>query len=145
MNQKKCSSARDLLAGSSIIHEVEIPGEILAPGSTGTDSDGPPARMGAGKVRIKPLSVAVLTLIARAARDDESLVPLLMIKEALVEPQLTLEQIGRFTSASFISLWAGSTSFPASPPTVRQVRQPAPRSARPTFSLRDILVGRRNR
>lgn len=90
---EKMLSAQDLLAGSTIIHDVEIPGEILAPRSTGIDSDGPAPRLGAGKVRIKPLSVAVITLIARAARDDESLVPLLMIKEAMVEPQLTLEQI----------------------------------------------------
>jgi hypothetical protein len=39
------------------------------------------------------LNVATLTLISRAARDDASLVPLLMIKEALVEPALTIEQI----------------------------------------------------
>jgi hypothetical protein len=34
-----------------------------------------------------------LTLISRAARDDASLVPLLMIKEAMLEPALTLDQI----------------------------------------------------
>jgi len=37
--------------------------------------------------------MATLTLISRAAREDVSLVPLLMIKESLVEPTLTLDQI----------------------------------------------------
>lgn len=44
-------------------------------------------------MRLRPLSVATLTLISRAAREDVSLVPLLMIKESLVEPTLTLDQI----------------------------------------------------
>jgi hypothetical protein len=39
------------------------------------------------------LSVAALTIISRAAREDAGLVPLLMIKESLVEPVLTLDQV----------------------------------------------------
>jgi hypothetical protein len=77
-------TAQDLLAGSSITHEVNIPEAILHPQSTG--------RLSSGFVRLKPLSVGALTLISRAARDDTSLVPLLMIKEAMVEPALSLEQ-----------------------------------------------------
>jgi hypothetical protein len=42
---------------------------------------------------MRPLNVAVLTLVSRAAREDPSLVPLLMIKESLVEPVLALDQI----------------------------------------------------
>ena len=37
-------------------------------------------------VRLRPLTVGTLTLISRAAREDVSLVPLLMVKEALAEP-----------------------------------------------------------
>ena len=79
-------SAQDLLAGSGIVHEVEIPPEILQPLSP---ADGA-AR---GKVRLRPLSVAALSMISRAARDDAGLIPLLMIKESVVEPALTLDQI----------------------------------------------------
>lgn len=75
----------DLLAGSGIVHEVGIPPEILTPGA--------PEETGAGIVRMRPLNVAVLTLISRAAREDPALIPLLMIKESLVEPVLTLEQV----------------------------------------------------
>ena len=80
-------SARDLLAGSGVVHDIPVPPEILAPGTAEADSAEPRV------VRMRPLSVATLTLISRAARDDAGLVPLLMIKEALVEPALTLEQI----------------------------------------------------
>ena len=44
-------------------------------------------------MRLRPLSVGVLALISRAAREDAGLVPLLMIKEALVEPVLGLDQV----------------------------------------------------
>lgn len=81
-------TAQDLLAGSSIVHEISIPEAILRPQSASA-----PSRVAAGAVRLRPLSVGGLTLISRAARDDASLVPLLMIKEALIEPALSLDQI----------------------------------------------------
>ena len=77
--------AQDLLAGSIITHDVRVPPEILTPGAEVLD-DG-------GVVRMRPLNVAILTLVSRAAREDPSLIPLLMIKESLVEPVLTLDQI----------------------------------------------------
>ena len=79
-------SAQDLLAGSSIIHDIEVPQEILTPGSQTEDGI-------AGKLRLRPLSMATITLISRAARDDASLVPVLRIKESLVEPALAVDQI----------------------------------------------------
>jgi len=79
-------SAQQLLAGSALTHEVEIPEAIRSP------SLGRVAASTAGRVRIRPLSVGTLALISRAAREDPGLVPLLMIKEALVEPALTLDQ-----------------------------------------------------
>lgn len=79
--------AQDLLAGSAITHEVRVPREILTPGAEAPeDGEG-------GIVRMRPLNVAVLTLVSRAAREDPGLVPLLMIKESLVEPVLALDQI----------------------------------------------------
>lgn len=79
-------SAQELLAGSALTHEVEIPEAIHCP-SLDRASAG-----AAGCVRIRPLSVGTLALISRAARDDPGLVPLLMIKEALVEPAVTIDQ-----------------------------------------------------
>ena len=79
-------TADDLLVGSKALHEVEIPAAVLTP----------TAEIGAlrsGCVRMRPLNIAVLMLISRAARDDASLIPLLMIKEAVAEPALTLDQI----------------------------------------------------
>jgi hypothetical protein len=81
--------AQDLLAGSAITHDVRVPREILRPGGQ------PLGEAGDGVVRMRPLNVAILTLVSRAAREDPSLVPLLMIKESLVEPVLTLDQIRR--------------------------------------------------
>jgi hypothetical protein len=76
---------QDLLAGSGAIHDVRVPREVLTPGAQGDGEE--------GTVRIRPLSIAVLTLISRAAREDPGLIPLLMIKESLVEPALGLDQI----------------------------------------------------
>lgn len=80
-------SAQELLAGAHIVHDVEIPPEILQPAGNTGESAAP------GKVRLRPLSVAALTIISKAAREDAGLVPLLMIKEALVEPVVTLDQV----------------------------------------------------
>jgi hypothetical protein len=77
-------TAQELLAGSLLVHEVAVPAAVLRPGS---EADC------AGKVRLRPLKVATLALISKAAREDPALVPLLMIKESLVEPALALEQI----------------------------------------------------
>jgi hypothetical protein len=80
-------AAQDLLAGSQITHDVRVPPEILAPGTEGAEE------AEEGVIQMRPLSVAVLALISRASREDPGLIPLLMIKESLVEPTLTLEQI----------------------------------------------------
>jgi hypothetical protein len=78
-------SPQELLAGSRIVHDVVVPGEVLAPGEV-EDAEG-------GLVRLKPLNVTVLTLVSRASRENPALIPLLMIKESLVEPALTLDQL----------------------------------------------------
>jgi hypothetical protein len=76
-------SAQELLAGGLLSYDVVVPAHILR-------SD---ASSGAGKVRLRPLKVATLALIAKATREDPSLIPLLMIKDALLEPALSLDQI----------------------------------------------------
>jgi hypothetical protein len=79
--------AQDLLTGSRAIHEIQIPPAILRPQQADLTEASP------GTVRMRPLSLATMTLISRAARDDASLVPILMIKEAVMEPSLAPEQI----------------------------------------------------
>ena len=78
-------SVQDLLAGASVVYETIIPARLLKPGAE--------AEANPGSVRLRPLSVGVLALVSRAARDDAALVPLLMIKEAMVEPVVTLDQV----------------------------------------------------
>jgi len=75
-------SAQDLLAGAEVETELEIP-DTLLPG------DAPDRR-----VRLKPLVVRDLRLIARAARENEDLTGALMVRQALVEPALSLDQLG---------------------------------------------------
>ena len=82
-------SAGDLLAPSTVVHDVEVAQAVLRPGAGGEDGGAP------GCVRLRALTVATLTTISRAARDDASLVPLLMIKESLVEPELGLDGVRR--------------------------------------------------
>jgi len=85
-------SAQDLLAGGHLVHSVAIPEAVLRPRAS-NDGDEGESSGAAGVVRLRPLSVGTLTLISRAARDDAGLVPLLMIKESLVEPVVSLEQV----------------------------------------------------
>lgn len=87
---EKPLAAEDLLAGSQAIHKVFVPKAILSPGLDLQDG------AQAGYVQLRPLNVATLALISRAARDEPSLVPLLTIKEALVEPVVTLNQLKQF-------------------------------------------------
>ena len=79
-------TADDLLIGSKAFHEVAIPAAILTPAAA-------IGELRSGCVRMRPLNIAVLMLISWAARDDASLIPLLMIKEAVIEPTLALDQI----------------------------------------------------
>jgi hypothetical protein len=75
-------TSEDLLAGGAIRHNVELP-----PGLTS----------GAGErcVEVVPLTVRDLQLIAKAAKDDDSLSAALIIQQSLVEPKLTLDEIQR--------------------------------------------------
>jgi hypothetical protein len=78
-------TAGDLLAGSRVVHDVVIPAELLTPGG---ESAG-------GQVKLRPLSLAALTVISLAARQDAGLIPVLMLKEALLEPELSVDDIRR--------------------------------------------------
>lgn len=74
-------TADELLAGGALRYELDVPAALVDPAR-------PP-----GRVRVRPLTVADLQLITRAARDNGSLVAALMVKCALEEPVLSLGQI----------------------------------------------------
>lgn len=79
-------TAEELLAGSTLTHEVEIPADLL------DGNGGGPAN---GRVVIRPLTVRDLQRIGKATRDDDGLSATLMIQQALVEPKLKSEQVAQ--------------------------------------------------
>lgn len=82
-------TGEELLAGGSITHKIEIPEDILYPEGTPRkeiDADG-------NTVVLKPLTIKDIQLIAKAAKDNDILISTLMLKQSLVEPSLTIEQI----------------------------------------------------
>lgn len=75
-------SAEELLAGGSLTHEVALPAGLL--GGDGTTDP---------RVVLRPLTVRDLQRIAKAAQDDEGMSAALMVQQALVQPQLKLDQV----------------------------------------------------
>lgn len=105
-------TSEKLLAGSGVCFEIEIPASIIRanPGDsmTLTDREGhalSPEQMGnlalAGnpstenRVRMRPLTVADLQLINRAARDSDTLMASLMVQRSLVEPEMGIAEVNR--------------------------------------------------
>ena len=82
-------SPDDLLAGAAATFEVEVPPEILRP----ADAARPFAQGEGGVVRLRPLTIGAFQLILKAARNDPGLIPLLMLRESMTEPRLSLEQV----------------------------------------------------
>ncbi len=77
-------SAEQMLSGARLTHETTIPSSLLPEES----------ELGEGAVVVlRPLTVQDLQRIDKAAHDDETLSAGLMIQQALVEPELSLEQI----------------------------------------------------
>ncbi len=78
-------TAEELLAGSTLTHEVDVPvGLLSSNGSSVT-----------GRVVLRPLTVQDLQRITKAAQDDDSLSAALMIQRALVEPTLKVDQVSQ--------------------------------------------------
>jgi len=78
-------TTEDLLAGSSLTHRVEVPDELV-PGAT---------EGAAHQVVLRPLVLSDVMRLHRAAGDDGELASALMVQQALVEPELTIEQVHR--------------------------------------------------
>src|SRR5262245_56533349 len=79
-------SAEEPLAGSSLTFEIAIPPRVLHPTDGAADA-------AAQTVRLRPLTVRDLQLIARAAKESDALNATLMVQRALVEPQLSVAQV----------------------------------------------------
>lgn len=90
-------STEELLLGGGTTHTVTVPARVLEP--AGSEA-GPDAPLGLGDdgqatVVLRPLVLADVSRIDRAARDDETLASVLMVAQALVEPAVTVEQVQR--------------------------------------------------
>jgi hypothetical protein len=83
----------ELFAGNTATFDVEIPPSLLDPESAGEAR--PPA---ARKIRLRPLTVKDIQLIAKAAKDDEVLTSVLMIQKAVVEPPLKQNDVAALRS-----------------------------------------------
>lgn len=79
-------TAADLLAGADAVRDVEVPADLLG---------GLPAPPVDRRVRLQPLTVNDLRLVARAARDNDELTAALMVQRSLVEPALTARDVSR--------------------------------------------------
>lgn len=79
-------TAADLLAGADAIRDVEVPADLLGALAAPPDDR---------RVRLKPLTVNDLRLVARAARDNDELTAALMVQRSLVEPALTVRDVSR--------------------------------------------------
>lgn len=77
-------TAEDLLAGSALTFEVEVPDGVLHPGGDGESG---------GRVRLRPLTVAELQRVSRAAKENDQLLAALMVQRALVEPEMSVSQV----------------------------------------------------
>jgi hypothetical protein len=79
-------TAEELMAGARVTFDVELPSALLGPA-------GEPEGPGGWRVRLRPLTVKDIQLIARAARDDDVLTSALMVQQAVVDPVLKAEQV----------------------------------------------------
>jgi hypothetical protein len=77
-------SADDLLQGASVTHRVDVPLALLGRGNGGTP----------GQVVLRPLTVRDVRRVNQAAKDQQVLASVLMVQQSLVEPILTVEQVG---------------------------------------------------
>lgn len=78
-------SAEELLAGADATHRVQVPARLL--GRSEADGD--------AEVVLRPLVLADIVRLQRAAGSDGELASVLMLHQALVDPALSVEQVHR--------------------------------------------------
>lgn len=79
-------TADELLAGAALTHSVTVPAHLLGDAGAG---------QGGAEVVLRPLVLADVVRLHKAAADDDSLASALLVHQALVEPALSLEQVHR--------------------------------------------------
>lgn len=79
-------TADELLLGGRATHTIAVPAEVVDP----VDADGVPAQ-----VVLRPLVLADVHRVQKAAREDQALTSVLMVQQALVEPSVTVDQVNR--------------------------------------------------
>ena len=83
-------SAEELLAGSRLSFTVQVPPEILKPEFSGDAEQVIPDNT---CVKMRPLTVADLQIISRAAKENDSLLGVLMVHKSLIEPELSVAEV----------------------------------------------------
>lgn len=83
-------SAEELLAGSRLSFTVQVPPEILNPESS---EDAGLVISDNTCVKMRPLTVADLQIISRAAKENDSLLGVLMVQKSLLEPELSVAEV----------------------------------------------------
>lgn len=86
----KTLTAEDLLAGAAASHTVQVPAALLG----GSDASTP----GDGSVVLRPLTVRDIQRVTQAAKDQRVLTSILLVHQALVEPRLSIEQVGSLSA-----------------------------------------------
>lgn len=76
--------AEELLLGGRATFTIAVPPDVLQPGAPGDEP---------GTVVLRPLVLADVQRVQRAARDDQALTSVLMVHQAMVEPPVTLDQV----------------------------------------------------
>jgi hypothetical protein len=79
-------TADELLLGGRATHAVTVPPDVVDP----SDPAGAP-----GQVVLRPLVLADVHRVQKAAREDQALTSVLMVQQALVEPSVTIDQVNR--------------------------------------------------
>jgi len=79
-------TGEELVAGSALTYEVEVPPAILHP-RDGADPSVP------ATVTLRPLTVGDLQTITRAAKESDTLVAALMVQQSLVDPRLSVTEV----------------------------------------------------
>ncbi|MEL6537035.1 MAG: hypothetical protein AAFQ98_16560 [Bacteroidota bacterium] len=82
INIQMTNDTLNVLAGMDEVVNLRIPADLL------------PAQEGElATVQVRPLDIHTFQLIAKAGKNDPALIPLLLVKEAVVSPSLDLNQI----------------------------------------------------
>ena len=80
-----------LLAGADTVLTVNVPAEILHPANGAATED----EAGAMAVTLRPLRLADLQRVQKAAQDNDHLASVVMVQQALVEPKVSIDQVDK--------------------------------------------------